>query len=114
MSFSEHQAKRGIVDGGDLEGKRRLPVEDVYRQLYNGELYLEAYGRLCPNQGEMMKGIRTEIMLTLAVPQSLAASVAGYELRALDSIDCSCGDGGGILEDSSSWEAAKFAQSFFA
>ena len=27
-------------------GKRGLPLEDVYRQLYNPELYLLAYGKV--------------------------------------------------------------------
>ena len=31
-------------------GKRGLPLEDIYRQLYNRELYLRAYGRLYSNQ----------------------------------------------------------------
>ena len=27
-------------------GSRGLPLEDVYRQLYNPDLYLRAYGRI--------------------------------------------------------------------
>ena len=41
-------------------GKRGLPLEDIYRQLYNRELYLRAYGRLYSNQGAMTKGITSE------------------------------------------------------
>ena len=37
-------------------GARGLPLEDIYRQLYNRELYLRAYGRLYSNQGAMTKG----------------------------------------------------------
>ena len=37
-------------------GERGLPLEDIYRQLYNRELYLRAYGRLYSNQGAMTKG----------------------------------------------------------
>ena len=37
-------------------GKRGLPLEDIYRQLYNRELYLRAYGRLYSNQGAMTRG----------------------------------------------------------
>ena len=33
-----------------------MPLEDIYRQLYNRELYLRAYGRLYSNQGAMTKG----------------------------------------------------------
>ncbi len=32
-------------------GKRGLPLEDIYRQLYNPDLYLRAYGRLYANDG---------------------------------------------------------------
>ena len=41
-------------------GERGLPLEDIYRQLYNRELYLRAYGRLYSNQGAMTKGITSE------------------------------------------------------
>ena len=37
-------------------GERGLPLDDIYRQLYNRELYLWAYGRLYSNQGAMTKG----------------------------------------------------------
>jgi hypothetical protein len=32
-------------------GKRGLPLERLYRQLFNPELYLLAYGRLYKNEG---------------------------------------------------------------
>ena len=41
-------------------GARGLPLEDIYRQLYNRELYLRAYGRLYSNQGAMTKGTTAE------------------------------------------------------
>ncbi len=41
-------------------GKRGLPLEDVYRQLYNPDLYLRAYGRIYRNDGAMTKGTTTE------------------------------------------------------
>src|SRR5438874_9464128 len=41
-------------------GKRGLPLEDVYRQLYNPELYLLAYGKIARNQGAMTPGVTTE------------------------------------------------------
>ena len=31
-------------------GKRRWPLERIYRLLYNPELYLLAYGRIYPNK----------------------------------------------------------------
>jgi group II intron reverse transcriptase/maturase len=41
-------------------GQRGLPLEDVYRRLFNPDLYLRAYGRLYQNEGAMTKGITPE------------------------------------------------------
>src|ERR1700704_4943533 len=41
-------------------GKRGLPLDDVYRQLYNPTMYLRAYAKLYKNDGAMTPGI-TEI-----------------------------------------------------
>jgi group II intron reverse transcriptase/maturase len=41
-------------------GKRGLPLERVYRQLFNQDLYLRAYGRLYRNAGAMTKGTTSE------------------------------------------------------
>jgi group II intron reverse transcriptase/maturase len=41
-------------------GRRRLPLGDVYRQLFNAELFLHSYGRLYRNDGAMTKGVTTE------------------------------------------------------
>ncbi len=41
-------------------GKRGLPLEDVYRMLYNPDLYLRAYARLYKNKGAMTKGTSDE------------------------------------------------------
>ncbi len=41
-------------------GERGLPLEDIYRLLYNRNLYLRAYGRLYSNQGAMTKGTTAE------------------------------------------------------
>lgn len=37
-------------------GKRGAPIDDLYRQLYNPQLYLRAYGRIYSNEGAMTKG----------------------------------------------------------
>ena len=37
-------------------GERGLPLENIYRLLYNRNLYLRAYGRLYSNQGAMTRG----------------------------------------------------------
>jgi retron-type reverse transcriptase len=41
-------------------GSRGLPLEDVYRLLYNPDLYLRAYGRIYRNDGAMTRGVTAE------------------------------------------------------
>ncbi len=41
-------------------GSRGLPLEDIYRQLYNPHLYLLAYGRIARNAGAMTPGATPE------------------------------------------------------
>ena len=41
-------------------GKRKLPLDDVYRQLYNPAMYLRSYAKLYKNQGAMTPGITEE------------------------------------------------------
>jgi group II intron reverse transcriptase/maturase len=41
-------------------GKKGLPLEDIYRQLYNPDLYLQAYARLYHNKGAMTPGSTDE------------------------------------------------------
>ena len=41
-------------------GKRGLPLEDIYRQLFNPQLYLLAYGRIYRNAGAMTPGTTAE------------------------------------------------------
>lgn len=41
-------------------GTRGLPLEDVYRQLFNPDLYLRAYGRIYRNNGALTPGATTE------------------------------------------------------
>src|SRR6202162_497166 len=41
-------------------GKREVPVDDLYRQLYNPYLYLRAYGRIYANDGAMTPGSTPE------------------------------------------------------
>ena len=47
----------GIIQN---RGSRELPLEDVYRQLYNPELYLMAYGKIYRNKGAMTPGVTQE------------------------------------------------------
>lgn len=41
-------------------GKNGLPLEDIYRQLFNPALYLNAYGRIYKNNGAMTQGVNEE------------------------------------------------------
>ncbi|MGA9691448.1 MAG: reverse transcriptase/maturase family protein, partial [Pseudonocardiaceae bacterium] len=41
-------------------GRRGLPCEELYRQLFNPQLYLLAYGRIYSNQGAMTPGVTEE------------------------------------------------------
>src|SRR3954451_14421477 len=41
-------------------GRRGLPLEDVYRQLFNPALYLLAYGKIARNAGAMTPGVTAE------------------------------------------------------
>jgi group II intron reverse transcriptase/maturase len=41
-------------------GRRRLPLERVYRQLFCSELYLQSYGKLYRNEGTMTPGATRE------------------------------------------------------
>jgi group II intron reverse transcriptase/maturase len=41
-------------------GKQGLPLEDIYRQLYNPDFYLKAYARLYSNEGAMTPGVNKE------------------------------------------------------
>jgi len=41
-------------------GQRGLPLERLYRQLYNPDLYLKAYGKLYANKGAMTPGATSE------------------------------------------------------
>jgi group II intron reverse transcriptase/maturase len=41
-------------------GSKGLPLEEVYRQLFNPDLYLRAYGRLYRNAGAMTRGVTAE------------------------------------------------------
>ncbi|MYZ40949.1 maturase, partial [Streptomyces sp. SID4917] len=41
-------------------GRRGLPCEELYRQMFNPQLYLLAYGRIYSNKGAMTPGVTRE------------------------------------------------------
>jgi hypothetical protein len=58
-------------------GKRGLPLEDVYRQLFNPNLYLLAYGRIYRNRGAMTSGATGETVdgMSLAKIEAIIAAL---------------------------------------
>jgi group II intron reverse transcriptase/maturase len=58
-------------------GGRGLPLEGVYRQLYNPALYLRAYGRIYRNDGAMTHGVTAETVdgMSLAKIQGIIESL---------------------------------------
>ena len=54
-------------------GRKGLPLERVYRLLFNRDLYLTAYGRIYRNAGAMTKGATEE-------------TVDGMSLQKIDAI----------------------------
>ena len=54
-------------------GKHGLPLDDVYRQLYNPQLVLHAYGRIYRNSGAMTPGVTGETVdgMSLAKIESI-------------------------------------------
>jgi group II intron reverse transcriptase/maturase len=53
-------------------GRRRLPLEDIYRQLYNRDLYLRAYGRIYRNDGAMTPGSTPETVDAMSLEKIAA------------------------------------------
>lgn len=47
----------GVLRG---RGRRGLPLEELYRQMFNPQLYLLAYGRIYANKGAMTPGVTRE------------------------------------------------------
>ena len=49
-----------ILNIHQTRGAKGLPLERVYKQLFNPELYLRAYGKIYRNDGAMTKGTTAE------------------------------------------------------
>ncbi len=54
------QSANTVLDVLRERGRRGLPLERLYRQLFNLELYLRAYGKLYANKGAMTPGVTGE------------------------------------------------------
>src|SRR5215467_6712896 len=64
-------------------GRRGLPLERVYRQLFNRELYLLAYGKLYRNAGAMTPGTTPETVdgMSLAKIDAIIEAVRSERYR---------------------------------
>jgi retron-type reverse transcriptase len=56
-------------------GKRGLPLEDIYRLLFNPQLYLLAYGRIYRNAGALTPGANAETVDGMSLAK-IAAIIA--------------------------------------
>ena len=54
------QSAETVLDVLRERGRRGLPCDELYRQLFNPQLYLLAYGRLYSNDGAMTAGVDGE------------------------------------------------------
>src|SRR5258708_10238330 len=54
------QSAKTVLDVLGERGRRGLPLERLYRQMFNFDLYLLAYGNIYSNQGAMTPGASTE------------------------------------------------------
>jgi group II intron reverse transcriptase/maturase len=64
-------------------GRRKLPLEDIYRQLYNRDLYLRAYSRLYRNDGALTPGATSETVdgMSLARIDAIIAKIREERYR---------------------------------
>ena len=65
------------------QGKRGIPLQRIYRQLYNRDLYLRAYAKLYPNDGAMTPGTTPETVdaMTLAKIDTIIDAVRHERYR---------------------------------
>lgn len=64
-------------------GEQGLPVDDLYRQLFNPSLFLTAYGKIYRNQGAMTRGVTEETVdgMSLAKIERLIETLRSERYR---------------------------------
>jgi retron-type reverse transcriptase len=64
-------------------GRRGLPLERLYRQLFNKELFLMAYGRIYSNAGAMTAGVTRETVdgMSLAKIEAIIGALRSESYR---------------------------------
>ena len=68
------QSAETVLDVIRERGRRGLPLERLYRQLFNPQLFLLAYGRIYSNQGAMTPGVTGETVDGMSLAQDRARS----------------------------------------
>ncbi len=56
-------------------GRKGLPCDELYRQMFNEDLYLLAYGNIYPNKGAMTPGVGGKPLM--ACPRRRSARSSG-------------------------------------
>ena len=72
-----------VLDVIRERGRRGLPIERLYRQLFNPQLFLLAYGRIYANKGSMTPGVTAETVdgMSLAKIGAIIAALRGERYR---------------------------------
>ena len=72
-----------VLDVIRERGRRGLPIERLYRQLFNPQLFLLAYGRIYANKGSMTPGVTAETVdgMSLAKIGTIIAALRGERYR---------------------------------
>ena len=65
-------------------GKRGLPLERLYRHLFNPELYLRAYGKIYRNDGAMTPGVDAETVDGMSLKKIQAIIEAAVRALPVD------------------------------
>src|SRR5712691_309974 len=77
------QTAETVLDVIGKRGERGLPVERLYRQMFNPQLYLMAYGKLYSNAGAMTPGVTGETVdgMSLAKIEAIIDALRGERYR---------------------------------
>jgi group II intron reverse transcriptase/maturase len=72
-----------VLDVIRERGRRGLPIERLYRQLFNPQLFLLAYGRIYANKGSMTPGVTPETVdgMSLAKIGAIIDALRGERYR---------------------------------
>jgi retron-type reverse transcriptase len=77
------QSAATVLDVIRERGRRGLPVERLYRQLFNPQLFLLAYGRIYADAGAMTPGVTSETVdgMSLAKIEAIIDSLRNERYR---------------------------------